>query len=166
MRYYLDYNASAPMDERVKSYVKEIMDMHGNPSSVHTKGRKLKDLLEISRQRIALLTNCNQKNVIFTSGATEANNLALNGYKKKIVSAIEHESIKKQKNTILIDVNREGYIDLCMLENILQSNNKKEEIIVSVMFANNETGIIQPIEEIVIISIPNFKKSIFILPTA
>ena len=47
MRYYLDYNASAPMDERVKSYVKEIMDMHGNPSSVHTKGRKLKDLLEI-----------------------------------------------------------------------------------------------------------------------
>ena len=98
MRYYLDYNASAPMDERVKSYVKEIMDMHGNPSSVHTKGRKLKDLLEISRQRIALLTNCNQKNVIFTSGATEANNLALNGYKKKIVSSIEHESIKKQKN--------------------------------------------------------------------
>ena len=42
MRYYLDYNASAPMDERVKSYVKEIMDMHGNPSSIHTKGRKLK----------------------------------------------------------------------------------------------------------------------------
>ena len=54
MRYYLDYNASAPMDERVKSYVKEIMDIYGNPSSVHTKGRKLKDLLEISRQRIAL----------------------------------------------------------------------------------------------------------------
>ena len=138
MRYYLDYNASAPMNERVKSYVKEIMDMHGNPSSVHTKGRKLKDLLEISRQRIALFTNCNQKNVIFTSGATEANNLALNGYKKKIVSTIEHESIKKQKNTIPIDVNKEGYIDLV-----------KEEIIVSVMFANNETGIIQPIENII-----------------
>ena len=149
MRYYLDYNASAPMDERVKSYVKEIMDMHGNPSSVHTKGRKLKDLLEISRQRIALLTNCNKKNVIFTSGATEANNLALNGYKKKIVSTIEHESIKKQKNTIPIDVNKEGYIDLVMLENILQNMNKKEGVIVSVMFANNETGIIQPIEKII-----------------
>ena len=149
MRYYLDYNASAPMDERVKSYVKEIMDMHGNPSSVHTKGRKLKNILEKSRQRIALLTNCNQKNVIFTSGATEANNLALNGYKKKIVSSIEHESIKKQKNTMLIDVNKEGYIDLVMLDNILKSINNKKEIIVSVMFANNETGIIQPIEKII-----------------
>lgn len=149
MRFYLDYNASAPMDERVKSYVKEIMDMHGNPSSVHTKGRKLKNILETSRQRIALLTNCNHKNVIFTSGATEANNLALNGYKKKIVSSIEHESIKKQKNTMLIDVNKEGYIDLVMLDNVLKSINKKKEIIVSVMFANNETGIIQPIEKII-----------------
>ena len=149
MRYYLDYNASAPMDERVKSYLKEIMDMHGNPSSIHTKGRKIKNILEISRQRIALLINCNQKNIIFTSGATEANNLALNGYKKKIVSSIEHESVKKQKNTILIDTNKEGYIDLVMLENVLQSINKKEETIVSVMFANNETGIIQPIEKII-----------------
>ena len=149
MRYYLDYNASAPMDERVKSYVKEIIDMHGNPSSVHTKGRKLKNILEISRQRISLFTNCNQKNVIFTSGATEANNLALNGYKKKIVSSIEHESIKKQKNTLLIDVNREGYVDLVMLENVLKSINNKEKIIVSIMFANNETGIIQPIEKII-----------------
>ena len=149
MRYYLDYNASAPMEEQVKDYIKEILDMYGNPSSIHTKGRKLKDLLEISRERLAFLINCYPKNIIFTSGATEANNLALNGYKKKIVSAIEHESIKKQKNTTLIDVNKAGYVDLCMLENILQSTKKKGEIIVSVMFANNETGIIQPIEEII-----------------
>ena len=149
MRFYLDYNASVPMDNRVKSYVREIMDMHGNPSSVHTKGRKLKNILELSRQRIAVLINCSQKNVIFTSGATEANNLALNGYKKRIVSSIEHESIKKQKNTMLIDVNKEGYIDLVMLENVLKSINNKKEIIVSVMFANNETGIIQPIEKII-----------------
>ena len=149
MRYYLDYNASAPMDDKVKSYMKEIMDMHGNPSSIHTKGRRLKNLLEISRERIALLISCLPKNIIFTSGATEANNLALNGYNKKIVSAIEHESIKRQKNTILIDVNKEGYIDLEMLENSLQSNNKHKKLIVSVMFANNETGIIQPIDKIV-----------------
>ena len=149
MRYYLDYNASAPMDEQVKNYIKEIMDMYGNPSSIHAKGRELKSLLEKSRQRIAFLINCQPKNIIFTSGATEANNLALNGYKKKIVSAIEHESVKKQKNTLLIDVNKEGYIDLNMLENILQNTSKKQEVIVSVMFANNETGIIQPIEKIV-----------------
>ena len=148
MRYYLDYNASAPMNDKVKNYIKEIMDMHGNPSSIHTKGRKLKNLLEISRQRIASLINCLPKNIIFTSGATEANNLALNGYKKKIVSAIEHESIKKQKNTILIDVNKEGYVDLGMLENVLQSTYNQKDLIVSVMFANNETGIIQPIDKL------------------
>ncbi len=148
MRYYLDYNASAPMDEQVKNYIKEMIDWHGNPSSIHTKGRKLKNLLEISRQKIAALVNCSSKDIIFTSGATEANNLALNGYKKKIISAIEHESIKKQKHTILINVNKEGYIDLDMLENMLKNDNKKKGMIVSVMFANNETGIIQPVEKI------------------
>ena len=149
MRYYFDYNASAPMNSKVKEYVKQIIDMYGNPSSIHTKGRMLKDLLELSRQRVALLINCLPQHIIFTSGATEANNLALNGYKKKIISAVEHDSIKKQKNTTVIDVNKEGYIELDNLENILKNNYKKDKVIVSVMFANNETGIVQPIEKIV-----------------
>ena len=148
MRYYLDYNASAPMNEDVKDYIKEIIDLYGNPSSIHTKGRRIKNILELSRKRIALLINCLPKNIVFTSGATEANNLALNGYKKKIISSVEHESIKKQKNTIPVRVNKEGYIDLDILENILQSINSKDKAIVSVMFANNETGIIQPVEKI------------------
>ena len=64
MRFYLDYNASAPMDDRVKSYVREIMDMYGNPSSVHTKGRKLKNILEISK--------CEQGNLSKFNGADTA----------------------------------------------------------------------------------------------
>ena len=83
MRHYLDYNASAPMNEHVKNYIKEIVDFYGNPSSIHTKGRSIKNILELSRKKIALLINCHPKNIVFTSGATEANNLALNGYKKK-----------------------------------------------------------------------------------
>ena len=70
MRYYLDYNASAPMQESVKNYIKEILDLYGNPSSIHFNGRKLKNILEIARQRIASLVNCSSKNIIFTSGAT------------------------------------------------------------------------------------------------
>ena len=148
MRHYLDYNASVPMNENVKDYIKEIIDFYGNPSSVHSNGRKLKNILELSRQRIATLINCLPKNVVFTSGATEANNLALNGYKKKVISSIEHESIKNQKNTIPVEVNKEGYINLDMLENILHSFHDRSKTIVSVMFANNETGIIQPIEKV------------------
>ena len=152
MRYYLDYNASAPMDEQVKNYIKEMIDWHGNPSSIHTKGRKLKNLLETSRQKIAALVNCSSKSIIFTSGATEANNLALNGYKKKIISAIEHESIKKQKHTILINVNKEGYIDLDMLDNMLKNSNKNhvnihkylerkmDKIFINFLKNNNEDG--------------------------
>ena len=83
MRYYLDYNASAPMLDEVKSYLKNIIDLYGNPSSIHTQGRNLKNIIELSRNRIATLINCGTENIIFTSGATEANNLALHGYRKK-----------------------------------------------------------------------------------
>ena len=54
MRHYLDYNASAPMNENVKDYIKEIIDFYGNPSSIHTKGRRIKNILELSRKRIAI----------------------------------------------------------------------------------------------------------------
>lgn len=148
MRYYLDYNASAPMKKEVKEYVKKVMDFSGNPSSIHTNGRKSKNILETSRENISKSINCDRRNIIFTSGATEANNLALSGYKKKIISSIEHDSIKNQNNTLSINVNREGYIDLDMLENVINKFYKKDKIIISVMYANNETGIIQPIEKI------------------
>ena len=152
MRYYLDYNASVPMKKEVKEYITEVMDITGNPSSIHTHGRKSKGILEIARYNIASFLNCETKNIIFTSGATEANNLALSGYENRIISSIEHESIKNQKNTISVRVDSEGYIDLEFLENIVKSLDKRKKSIISVMYANNETGIIQPVEKIIKIS--------------
>ena len=152
MRCYLDYNASAPMIKEVKDCIIEVLDKTGNPSSIHSSGREVKKILEISRKSIAKLINCQKKNVIFTSGATEANNLALNGYNTKIISSVEHDSVKNQKNTLAVDVNSSGYINLEKLENIAKEYSSKENVIISVMFANNETGIIQPIENIIKIS--------------
>ncbi len=152
MRCYLDYNASAPMIKEVKNYIVKILDKIGNPSSIHSSGREVKKILENSRKNVAKLINCEKKNLIFTSGATEANNLALNGYSTKIISTVEHESIKNQKNTLEVEVNSDGYIDLEKLENVAKYYNSKKGVIISVMFANNETGIIQPIEKIMSIS--------------
>ena len=148
MRCYFDYNASAPMKREVKEYIRKVMDITGNPSSIHTSGRKSKNILETSRKNIASLLNCDTRNIIFTSGATEANNLALSGYKNKIISSIEHESIRNQKNTIMVNVDENGCINLEMLENVLKSLKKNEKNIISVMYANNEIGVIQPIKQI------------------
>ena len=148
MRYYFDYNASAPMSEEVKDYIISIIDKAGNPSSIHNSGREAKSILEKARKEISLLINCDKKNIIFTSGATEANNLALNGYEHKIVSSVEHESIRNQNNTLCVDVDKKGYIKLDMLENIINSLKAHKNKIISIMFANNETGIIQPIDKI------------------
>ena len=70
MRHYLDYNASAPMNENVKDYIKEIIDFYGNPSSIHTKGRKIKNILELSRKRIASLINCQPNNMKYLQKKT------------------------------------------------------------------------------------------------
>ena len=148
MRYYFDHNACVPMSKEVKSYIISSLEKIGNPSSIHYSGRESKRILEEARMNISRLIKCDSKNIIFTSGATEANNLALNGYDKKIVSSIEHESIRNQKNTIEVDVDDKGYINLTMLHNIVQSFNNKKKAIISIMFANNETGILQPIKEI------------------
>lgn len=148
MRYYLDYNASAPMSEEVKAYIVSVLEKIGNPSSIHNSGRVAKKILEDSRFNIANFINCKPDNIIFTSGATEANNLALNGFQKKIISSIEHESIRNQQNVININVDKDGYLDLEMLVNVLKKVKDKKKSIISVMYANNETGIIQPIEKI------------------
>ncbi len=152
MRYYFDYNASAPMSAQVKNYMISILEKIGNPSSVHYSGRESKKILENARSNIANLINCEENNIIFTSGATEANNLALNGFKKKIISSVEHESIRNQKDVKIIDVDKYGYINLEMLDNVLVNIKNKDHTVISVMFANNETGIIQPIDKVKLIA--------------
>jgi cysteine desulfurase len=148
MRYYFDHNAWVPMSKEVKSYIISLLEKVGNPSSIHYSGRESKRILEQARTNIAKLVKCDNQNIIFTSGATEANNLALNGYEKKIISSIEHDSISNQKNIIEVDVDDKGYINLEMLNNIAKSVTDKNKAIISIMFANNETGIIQPVNKI------------------
>ncbi len=158
---YLDYNASAPLLKEVKEYIVSIIDEYGNPSSVHTSGRKAKNIIEIARKEIASLVNVNKDNIIFTSGATEANNLALNNYDVIVSSNIEHDSILAKENIILVEINKEGYLDLNDLENKLNTIKSNQSVLVSVMLANNETGIIQPIREVAKIT----KKKKFCLHT-
>ena len=147
MKCYLDYNASAPLSLEVKKYIIDVLDEVGNPSSIHTSGRKAKDIIEKARTEVANLIGVNEKNIIFTSGATEANNLALNGFKDIISSRLEHESIRNHKNIKLVKIDKNGCINIEDLEKKIKALKSKFSII-SVMLANNETGIIQPFEKI------------------
>ena len=146
---YLDYNASAPMGSTVKSCVVGALDILGNPSSIHGGGRGARALIEKARDEIAKSFGVKNENVVFTGGATEANALALSGSNRErlLVSAIEHPSILEAKQGIeKIAVDGSGVVAPESLEELLQSNTKPA--LVSVMLANNETGVIQPIAEL------------------
>jgi cysteine desulfurase len=150
MGLYLDYNASAPMISEVMDSMSKSIRIQGNPSSVHASGREARKAIEDSRELIAETIGTNAKNIIFTSGATEANNLAFECVKNReiFVSSIEHDSILKQNiNFNVVPVNSDGVINLELFEKNIK-NTPKGNIFVSIMAVNNETGVIQPIEKI------------------
>jgi cysteine desulfurase len=128
----------------------EAMDLVGNASSVHSFGRDVRKKIESSRQRVAIALGLEPKRVIFTSGATESNNLALKNFSGRvIVSAIEHDSVfKVRDDAVTIPVSTDGFVDLESLDRLLEKNSG-EPTLISVMAANNETGVIQPLAEIV-----------------
>ena len=128
------------------------MDVTGNASSVHAEGRSSRQLLEDSREQVAHAVGVIAPLVVFTSGGSEANNWALKGApaERLIVSAIEHPSVLEAakasgKPVSLIPVDGNGVIDLAALERLLDG----PKALISVMLANNETGVIQPIREVV-----------------
>ncbi len=145
---YLDYNATAPVRPEVIDFVASSMALVGNPSSVHGAGRKARNLVEKAREQVAALVGARARDVIFTSGGTEANNQALgfmSGH-KHFVSSIEHDSLlKSSAETQLLSVDGNGVIDLKQMESCLKDS---QPAFVSVMAANNETGIVQPIKSI------------------
>ena len=150
MGLYLDYNASAPMVQSSIDAMVESMQIVGNPSSIHSSGRKAKSAIEDSRELVAGTIGTLPQNIIFTSGATESNALAFKyaNNMKVITSAIEHDSVLKQKeDSIIIAVTKDGVVDIQCLEECLYKN-KDDKLFVSIMAVNNETGIIQPIEEV------------------
>ena len=158
---HLDYAAGAPVDPRViEVMVSYLKDKWGNPFSVHSSGREAMSNLEESRKKIADLINCKGEEIIFTSGATEANNLALKGIairmRKKgkhiITSRIEHPSILEPCEILeemgfkitYLPVDKYGIVDTEKLERVI----REETILISIMYANNEIGTIEPIKEI------------------
>jgi len=159
---YLDHASSMPVDSRVIDFAKPYLTKEfGNPSSLYSLGLNAKMAIEESRKKIADFINAeDEKSIIFTSGASESNNLALRGTalrnkskgKKIIASAIEHISVHNpmknlQKNGFtfnMVPVDSYGIINLDKLNALLT----KDTIVTSIMYANNEIGTIEPIREI------------------
>ena len=161
MMIYLDHAATAPVDDRVLEKMYEVeKETFGNPSSIHSHGRKAKYYLEAARSYLAGSIHAKEEELVFTSGGTEANNLAIigtaieNEYKGNhiITSQHEHHAIihimeylqKKGFHVTYLPVNEKGQVD----PNDIKRTLTDQTILVSVMYANNETGVIQPIEEI------------------
>jgi cysteine desulfurase len=159
-RLYFDWNASAPLREEARAAVLRALEATGNASSVHAEGRAARALIETARQQVAQLVGGGANNITFTSGATEANMLALTpaletaGEKRKrdrlFVSAIEHPSVLSggrfpADSIEQLPVTREGIVDLNALRSAVA---RTERPLISVMLANNETGVIQPIADI------------------
>lgn len=173
-RIYLDYAATTPVDKDVlKAMMPYFSERFGNPSSVHGYGQEALQALDRARHAVADMLGCLSQEVVFTASATEANNLALCGVvrharEKKtpvhiITSSIEHESVAnplmqlaRDPNVSIthIPVSREGFVNLDKLSHALTEHT----VLVSVMYANNEIGTIQPIAQIAdIIRIHNKK---------
>jgi len=157
---YLDNAATTPLlDEVLNEMLPYLKENYGNPSSIHKLGRQANNALELARKRIANLINL-QGRIIFTSGATEANNLALKGlaYVMRgkgnhiITSSVEHEAILEPCRKLesegfkvtYLPVDRHCTVDPDALERAID----EKTILISIMFANNEVGTIQPIKEI------------------
>ncbi len=146
---YLDYNATAPVRPGAMKAVLAALGTTGNPSSVHGFGRAARRLVEEAREAVAALVGAAPAGVVFTSGGTEANALALAGLGREriLVSAVEHPSILKGGAAGIVPVDRHGVVDLAALQLLLAQDD--QPALVAVMLANNETGAIQPIAEVV-----------------
>src|SRR5437764_10854125 len=143
---YLDWNATAPLRPEAAAAIGGALAECGNASSVHRWGRAARQRVERAREQVAALVGAAPDGVVFVSGGTEANHLALlgNGRERVLVSAVEHGSVVEavpRAESIAVDDN--GIVDLELLERQLAADPRPA--IVSVMFANNETGIIQPV---------------------
>ena len=152
MRTYLDHNATSPLRPSAKTAMLAALDVTGNPSSVHGEGRAARKILDDGREAIARVLGAIAPMIVFTSGGSEANNLALRGVavERILVSAIEHPSVIEAakasgKLVEIIPVTAEGVADLDALAKLLPG----PRALVSVMLANNETGVVQPLREIV-----------------
>jgi cysteine desulfurase len=161
MRIYLDYNATTPVDPAVlDAMLPYFAESFGNASSIHSPGQRARGAVDASRASVAALMGAKPSEIVFTSGGTESDNLALFGVvaasqeprKHIVTTAIEHHAVLNAAQALeklgiavsYVPVGREGVVDPEDIRRAL----KPETILISVMHANNELGTIQPIEEI------------------
>jgi cysteine desulfurase len=146
---YLDHNASSPAKPAVRTAMLEAMERSGNPSSVHRFGRIARRYMEEARGSLAAFVGVRPARVVFTSGGTEANAMVLRGSRAStiITSAIEHDSVlANTPKAIRLPVTSDGVVDLAAAADIMKA--EPAGALVSVMLVNNETGVIQPVEEL------------------
>jgi len=146
---YFDWNATAPLRPEAKAAMAVALETTGNPSSIHASGRAARRLIEDARDKVAALIGATRREVVFTSGGTEANALALAPAlgDTLLVSTVEHPSVRSGGRFAAVEdvpVTAAGVVDLVALENLLKGRTRP---LVSLMLANNETGIIQPVAE-------------------
>ena len=159
---YFDYNATTPLDPAVRSAMLPFLDgIFGNPSSIHHVGRQARVLLDEARDRVAQVWKSKPSEVVFTSGGTESNNLAVLGAARHrqdqgrhlITSSIEHHAVlhcfdyleqKEGFEVTRLPASKEGFVDPKDLANAF----RPDSTLVSIMAANNETGTIQPVAEL------------------
>ncbi|MBV8752025.1 MAG: aminotransferase class V-fold PLP-dependent enzyme, partial [Hyphomicrobiales bacterium] len=153
-RTYLDWNATAPLRPEAREAAIAALDAVGNPSSVHAEGRAARHLIDEARRHVAALVGAEPANVVFTSGGTEANATALSPTGSDdvlLVSAIEHPSVLgggrfPAEQVVQAPVGPDGVVDLAALEARLAAVGAAgRRVLVSLMHANNETGVVQPI---------------------
>ena len=161
---YLDHNATSPLRPEALAAMQRAFERAGNPSAIHASGRAARAVVDSAREQVAKLVSADTDDVVFTSGGTEANALALRGavqgaadsaapVTRLLISAIEHDSVLETAEVIAeqsgieratIPVDRNGVVRLDVLEEQLNTGRS----LVSVMAANNETGVVQPVKEV------------------
>ncbi|CCI09008.1 cysteine desulfurase family protein [Microcystis aeruginosa] len=160
MQIYLDYSATTPTHPQVIERVATILQHHwGNPSSLHTWGQDTATVIEMAREQVAGLINANPDQIIFTSGGTEADNLAIIGVAQQynrprhiIISSVEHSAIAEPCKQLeqqgwqitRLPVNRQGRVNPLDLKAAIQS----DTVLISIIYGQSEVGTLQPIEEL------------------
>lgn len=148
---YLDYNATVPLRPEAPAAISAALAIGGNPSSVHGPGRAARRIVEDAREAVAALVGATPAEIVFTGGGSEANATALvgSGATRYLISAVEHDSVRRNApGALSIPVDRHGVVDLAALERLLAAT-PGERCLLSLMLANNETGVIQPVAEAV-----------------
>ncbi len=152
-RFYLDYNATAPLHPDARKAMIAALDVTGNASSVHGEGRRARGIIEAAREDVARLVGSKPSEVVFTSGATEANAWAIaQGWDTIFVAGIEHDSVLAPAKAsgaqiIEIPVGADGVARISEVARHAQSGEKLGRTLVALQMANNETGVIQPVAE-------------------